>query len=333
MSQPLLRLLNTPSPSLLIALALGLSACGSGGSPGDDDDDDMVGDDDDAEVDPGDFDSTETVGGDWTCVGDEQILAAGTSGDLQGFVEDFQDETPVAGAQIRIWLDNDPTGSVESALEATTDNNGQFSISASEGIMSCSPFAARVWTEFDPPETYQTFQNNIILSGSSPFSETLNSVSYSTYQLLPLTVGVEPEAGKGIAAGRVTDCNGDPVSGAEASVGTVDWASGTITEAEGYAMRYFRDDEPAHDQLNISDDGLFGGMNVPPGEVWSLLIWGIPQDESHCHMTEDGSTVIRPDSNEAYCLLGLSSITVQPDSVNIANIELNRVPEGCEASP
>jgi hypothetical protein len=186
-----------------------------------------------------------------------------------------------------------------------------------------------VWTEFDPPETYQTFQNNIVFSGAPPYSVDLNSVSYATYQLLPLTVGVEPAAGKGIAAGRVTDCNGDPVGGAEASVGTVDWSNGSVTDAEGYAMRYFRDDDPAHDQLWISDDGLFGGMNVPPGEEWSLLIWGIPQDEAHCRTTEGGE-VIRPESNAAYCLLGLSSITVQPDSVNIANVKLNPVPAGCE---
>ena len=73
---------------------------------------------------------------------------------------------------------------------------------------------------------------------------------------------------------------------------------------------------------------LFGGMNVPPGEEWSLLIWGIPQDEAHCKTTDSGD-LIRPEANASYCLLGLSSITVQPDSVNIANVKLNPVPDGC----
>lgn len=309
---------------LLLILTLA-PACGAGPT---DDDDTGPSDDDDGPVDPGNFDSSEIVTGDWSCVGSEGTMTPGEPGVLEGLVEDFQDEIPVAGASIRIWLDNDPTGSVADAIESTSDDNGLFNLDVSAGIRPCSPFAARVWTEFDPPETYQTFQNNIVVAGDAPYSIALNSVSYATYQLLPLTVGVEPAAGKGIAAGRVTDCSGDPLAGAEASVGTVDWASGAVTDAEGYSMRYFRDDDPAHDQLWISDDGLFGGMNVPPGEEWSLLIWGIPQDEAHCKTTDSGE-LIRPEANASYCLLGLSSITVQPDSVNIANVKLNPVPDGC----
>jgi len=310
---------------VLLSTFLGLLSCGSETG----DDDDIVGDDDDGTPDPGDFDSDQPVTGDWSCTGEQGGVLPGAAGTFEGLVEDFQDDFPIAGASVRIWLDNNPAGSVEDAIEATTDDNGVFTLDASMGVRACAPFAARVWTEFDPPETYQTFQNNIIVSGDAPYSEVLNSVSYATYQLLPLTVGVEPDAGKGIAAGRVTDCLDEPVAGAETSVGTIDWTTGSVTEAEGYAMRYFRDEDPAHDQLWTSDDGLFGGMNVPPGAEWSLLVWGIAQSEDHCHTTESGD-IIRPEQNEAYCLLGMSSITVQPDSVNIANVKLNPVPDGCE---
>jgi len=311
--------------ALAALLLLTVASCGTG--PGDDDD--TTDDDDDGPPDPGAFDSTETVTGDWSCVGEGLSMSPGTPGAFEGLVEDFQDDIAVAGANVRIWLDNDPAGAVEDAIETTSDDTGHFTLDVSAGLRSCAPFAARVWTEFDPPETYQTFQNNIVVSGETPYVATLNSVSYATYQLLPLTVGVEPDAGKGIAAGRVTDCNGDPIGGAEASVGTLDWSTGDVTEAEGYAMRYFRDEDPAHDQLWTSADGLFGGMNVPPGEEWNLLIWGIAQNEAHCETTEGGD-VIRPEANLGYCLLGLSSITVQPDSVNIANVKLNPVPDGCE---
>ncbi len=288
----------------------------------------IAGDDDDSDdrTDPALFDSTETVTGDWTCHNTLPDIIDGTDGDFTGTVEDFQEDTPVAVANVRIWTDNDPSGAGGPGLEATTDTDGRFTL-PSGSIQSCTPFAARVWTEFEPPETYQTYQINIVVAGEPPFEETLNSVAYSTYQLLPLTVGVEPAPGQGIAAGRFSDCAGDPIANAEASVGTLDWSDGSVTEADGYAMRYFEDEDPEHDQLWISEDGLFGGMNVPPGQ-WSLLVWGIPQDEAHCQLAEDGS-VVQPEANADYCLLGVTDLNVQPDSVNIANVELKPFPDSC----
>lgn len=288
-----------------------------------------AGDDDDAEADPGDFDSVDTVTGDWTCKGTLSEPVQGVTGEFIGRVEDFQEEDPVPSAHVRIWTDNDPTGDPADAVDSLTDVNGEFVIE-SGWIHACQPLAARVWTEFDPPETYQTFQIDIVVAGTEPYTATLNSVSYSTYQLLPLTVGVEPQPGKGIAAGRVYDCAGDPVGNGEASVGTLDRDTGAVVEAQGYAMRYFKNEDPDQGQLWISEDGLFGGMNVPPGEEWNLMIWGIPQDEAHCETTTAGD-VIRPAQNAAYCLLALTSIHVQPDSVNIANVDLKPFPDECYA--
>ena len=287
---------------------------------------DNGGDDDDARTDPGVFDSTDAVTGDWSCVGNLPELLPGVPGVFNGLVEDFQEDDPVAGARVRIWLDNDPTGANPDG-EFVSDSSGAFVME--DGIVSCTPFAVRVWTEFEPPETYQTFQVDVAVAGAPPFSEVLNSVAYSTYQLLPLTVGVEPEAGKGIAAGRMRDCEGDPIGGGEASVGTLDLDTGEVTDAPDYQMRYFENEDPEQNQLNISEDGLFGGMNVPPGS-WNLLIWGIPQDEAHC-VTTTGGDVIETDRNEAYCLLGFSSLEVQPDSVNIANVNLRPFPDACYA--
>lgn len=289
-------------------------------------------DDGDDTTDPGDFDTTETVTGDWACKdGTAQVPAAGASGALDGTVEDFQDEDPVAAARVQIWPGNDPADADATVWELEspfTDGDGQFQVP--EGIISaCSPFAARVWTEFDPQLTYQTYQVGIIVAGEAPFSATFNSVSYATYNLLPLTVGVEPQPGKGIAAGRMTDCNGDPIANAEASVGVVDWDSGSITAPEGeYAMRYFVDEDPNGSQTHISDDGLFGAMNVSPGQSLSLITWGIPQDEGHCETTTAGDIIWNSD-NSALCLLAYSTINVQPDSVNIANVQLKPYPDSC----
>ncbi|MBJ95253.1 MAG: hypothetical protein CMP23_12395 [Rickettsiales bacterium] len=291
------------------------------------------GDDDDSQssADPGVFDTANPVTGDWTCKNADGLSPSpGATGALNGLVEDFQDDIPVAAARVQIWSNNDPSsGTPDWELdEPFSQADGTFTVP--EGLVSaCVPFAARVWTEFEPQETYQTYQSGIIVSGDAPFSQTFNSVAYSTYQLLPLTVGIEPEPGKAIAAGRMTDCAGEPIANGEASVGTIDWATGTVTPpAGGYEMRYFLDEDPDGDQTHISEDGLFGAMNVPPGQSYALITWGIPQNEEHCETTDTGA-IIWNDENEALCLLATSTLYVQPDSVNIANVELKPYPDAC----
>ena len=288
-------------------------------------------DDDDGNQDPGLFDTDQMVTGDWTCKGGAPLFPApGATGALDGLVEDFQDDVPVAAARVQIWSNNNPSGGTPDwELEAPFSlQDGTFMVP--DGIISaCSPFAARVWTEFEPQETYQTFQSGIIVAGTAPFSHSFNSVGYATYQLLPLTVGIEPEPGKAIAAGRMTDCAGEPIANGEASVGTIDWASGVVTPpADGYEMRYFLNEDPNGDQLHISADGLFGAMNVPPGQSYSLITWGIPQDELHCETTTAGD-IIRNSENAALCMLATSTLFVQPDSVNIANVEIKPYPDEC----
>jgi len=293
-------------------------------------DDDDAADDDDA--DPGIFDSTEAVTGDFSCKGNLPDVVPGETGEMIAPVEDFEEDEPVPGAKVQVWPENNPEAGAAAATtildedDGTTD--GQVTI-PSGLINACKHFASRVWTEFEPQETYQTYQVNMAVDGDPPFTgETFNSVAFSTYNLLPLTVGVEPEPGKGIAAGTFNDCNGDPIANGEASVGNLDLTTGTVTEAAGYQMRYFTDESPDGDQMHISEDGLFGAMNVSPGDALTLMVWGIPQDEAHCD-TDDGGNAIFSERNAAMCLLGSSSIVVQPDSVNISNVDLRPFPAGC----
>ena len=306
----------------------------------DDDDDDDDGDDDDTgPPDPGDLDSSEAVTGDWSCVGDDVALVPGESETLSGTVEDFQGGTPIAGAQVRIFRNNDPkTFKWDPDYETVTDSDGQFTLGPDGRITACHPFAARVWTEFEPPETYPTFQTNLVVSGQAPYTQLLRSVAYSTYQLLPLIVGIEPKPGRGIVVGRVLDCAGNPVANGEASIGHVDWESGEISDAledSSYSIRYFQDGQPSHEQMQIGDDGRFMGLNVFTGEdtadyhSWSLLIWGIPQDESHCK-TDNSGTIVWSEANEDFCLLVLARTRVLLDSVTLSDVKLDPVPEGCE---
>ena len=103
---------------------------------------------------------------------------------------------------------------------------------------------------------------------------------------------------------------------------------GTITEPEGYSTRYFLDESPNLGSDQITDDGLFGAINVPPGDSWNVLVWGIPQEEAHCDTTTGGDIIWNTENN-ALCLLGTSSVFVIGDSVNIANIDLVEFPPDC----
>jgi hypothetical protein len=290
------------------------------------------GDDDDAvRVDPGDLDVSETVTGNFECVGGQlDPPQPGVTGELTIFVEDFQDDVAVPEAHVELWPTNDPSGG-DFSFEGTSDLNGELVVPEGQ-IQACSLFAARNFTRFDPPETYQTYQINLVVSGEPPWRSTITSVSYATYQLVSLSLGVEAENGKGIAAGRFKDCDGEPIGNAETEVGRLDTATGEFTAAPGYSTRYFNEDEdPDIDQNHLAvGAGLYGALNVPPEATpWDVIAWGLPQDESHCITTDDGANIIRPDGFDQYCLLGKTNITVLPNSVNVSNLELKLFPDVC----
>lgn len=294
------------------------------------DDDDATGDDDDAtQSDPGDLDTTEVVTGDWSCLGNQGEPSPGAIVDMVGFVEDFEDDVAVDGATVRVWPSNNPQAGVASATEFTSDPVGNVQI---DGVLSaCTPYAVYAFKEFNPPITYPTYQSNFILPANGPYTETFISVSFSTYNLVALSLGLEVEPGKGIAAGRVRDCADEPVANGEIKVGEIDWDTGEITEPDGYSTRYFLDESPNLGSNQITDDGLFGAINVPPGDSWNVLLWGIPQEEAHCQTTTGGD-IIWNTVNNALCLLGTSSVFVIGDSVNIANIDLIAFPPDCSQS-
>ena len=296
-----------------------------------DDDDDTVGDDDDTgSTDPGDLDTTEAVTGDWSCKGNQGVPTPGGSVEsFTAFIEDFEDDVAVAGATVRVWPANNPEAGVGASTEFESDPEGYVDIN---GLLdACTPYAVYVFKEWNPPLTYPTYQSNFILPASGPFTESFTSVSYSTYNLVALSLGLEVEPGRGIAAGRVRDCQDEPVANGEVTVGEIDWSTGDIVEPEGYSTRYFLDESPNLGSNNITDDGLFGAINVPPGDSWNVLLWGIPQEEAHCETTTGGETIWN-EENSALCLLGTSSVYVIGDSVNIANINLVQFPPSCGAT-
>ena len=238
----------------LALLLVGLLLAGCPPSLDDDDDDD---DDDDtlscpeqgelfAEGDPGRLDVPGPVGGDWSCrLGDPADPIGGVAGTVQTQVADFQDLSPVPWVDVAIWLDGEVTG--EPDLELQADDSGSVVFEAE----TCSPLVARTSTSFQPPETYPVLHTGLVPiagTGDHELAEPLASIAYSTYNLLPLTVGVEPEPGRSMVFGRLRDCASQAVGAVEISVGTLDPETGCAEEIQDLSIRYLLDGDPDYDQ-------------------------------------------------------------------------------------
>lgn len=216
---------------------------------------------------------------------------------MTGDVVDFESNDEVKEATVEIFHNNDPTGTPDQVL--TSNDDGE--ISGGEWPV-CTPVAYSTYTDPDLNDTKVTFQVNEVYGyseekkgGASAVSVQLNSVSSSTYQVIPSLLGVSPDTDKGIVAGTVYDVNGDPVEGAQ--VVAVD-ASGNIPDT--LVVKYFVDDFPNRDQEWTSADGLFVMVNVPTGD-WSLEAY-----------TADGAG--------GHFLMGATNVNVIADSINISSV-------------
>jgi hypothetical protein len=216
---------------------------------------------------------------------------------MTGDVVDFESNDEVKEATAEIFHNNDPTGTPDQVL--TSNDDGE--ISGGEWPV-CTPVAYSTYTDPDLNDTKVTFQVNEVYGyseekkgGASAVNVQLNSVSSSTYQVIPSLLGVSPDTDKGIVAGTVYDINGDPVEGAQ--VVAVD-ASGNIPDT--LVVKYFVDDFPNRDQEWTSADGLFVMVNVPTGD-WSLEAY-----------TADGAG--------GHLLMGATNVNVIADSINISSV-------------
>lgn len=216
---------------------------------------------------------------------------------MTGQVEDFESGDNVEEATVEIFHGNDPTASPDQNL--LSDEDGKFS---GEWVL-CSPLAYSTFTDPDLGDTKVTFQVNEIYgfsedkkgAGASDVDVTLNSVSSSTYQVIPSLLGVSPDVDKGVVAGTVYDVNGDAIYGAQ--VIAVDDA-GNIPES--LVVKYFVDEFPNRDQEWTSEDGLFVMVNVPTG-AWTLEAY-----------ISDGAG--------GHQLMGATKVNVIADSINISSV-------------
>ena len=294
----------------------------------DDASDDDVSDDDAADDDTGDDDDdyrheltvTEPVVGDFSCLGTmgDTPDPIEESAPLYAYVRDFSDGDDIAGAKALVWTTNDPSdeGTADFEFLSGTDHTG--SVPVDDGLIRpCEPFAYKVWTEWEPPETMPTYQMSNVMApvGDPEWNDfEMISVSYGTYQIIPLSLAIEPDEAKGIAAGRFYDCAGEAVE-----YGQVLIVDENGDKAEEVYIRYFVAELPDRDQPWTSEDGIFGAIDVPPG-AWTMQLWGV---------LDDGMPECPEEEVDGRCKLAEAQVYVVPNSVNIANAELALYPDGC----
>ena len=206
-------------------------------------------------------------------------------------VEDFENETPVYDATVDLWLDNHVEGAPD--LSSAVDSAGNVTFD----VPSCTPISYRARTPPELEETKDTYKAHHLfepLAADAPSNPYL-SVSRTTYLVIPGLVGESPDPTASIIAGRLFDCEGGHVEGAQVVVRDAEGVIPTSLE-----VKYFVDDFPHRDQPHTSEDGLWVAINVPPG-TWFVEAWVHDGDGGHDLI---GGTVL-----ESYA-----------DSINISNI-------------
>jgi len=176
---------------------------------------------------------------------------------MAGQVLDFQEDDPVDEATVEFFFADAIFGAPEETV--TTDANGVFNME----MNTCEPFTYRVTTDPVLDATKVTIESHDVLpnlGAINPVSHELNSVSSTTYALIPTLLGVSPEVTKGIVAGGAYDCGGNNIEGLQV---VIDDGNGNIPA--DVVAKYFIDDFPNRNQAYTSADGLWILMDVPVG--------------------------------------------------------------------
>lgn len=177
-----------------------------------------------------------------------------------GTVADFETGDAVPDATLELWWGNDPTAGVAD-YQVTSDASGE----ADTTWKTCTPIAYKASTDPALDETVDTYEVNQVEPYTEGVLETeFNSVSSTTYAIIPALLGVSPDSDKGVIAGTAYDCGGEPIEGAQIVI-TDD--EGNIPES--LVTKYFVDEFPNRDQPWTSEDGLWVAINVPSGE-WNI---------------------------------------------------------------
>lgn len=216
------------------------------------------------------------AGGWWTQDVDPDKV--GTT-ELQAIASDFETGEVVIDATVEFWFDDAVSGVADAKSE--TDSNGETTFS---GIPTCQSMTYKVSTDPDLDATKDTYEAHQVYQDEGGLvSDEVNSVSVTTYRLIPSLLGVSVDEDKAVVAGTAFDINEDPIEGAQVVVRDAD---GLIPES--LTVKYFVDEFPQRDQPHTSEDGLWVAMNVPEG-TWNIDMYVSDGSDGHLLMS---STVV-----------------------------------------
>lgn len=227
---------------------------------------------------------------------------------LNGEIIDFESDDPVGDATLDLWFENDPTvGAPDYSVVGDADGL------VDSTFFTCKPIAYKVSTDPALENTVDTYELNQIepwTDGVSTVYPEFNSVSTTTYAVIPSLLGVSPDGDKGTIAGTAYGCGGDPIEGAQIIVRDRD--TGAIPES--LVVKYFVDSFPNRNQPYTSPDGLWVAINVPEG-VWDVELY-----------VADGAG--------DHTMIGKSPAYIFPESILISNIytgfdDGQRFPDSC----
>jgi predicted small secreted protein len=293
---------------LLLAAAASFTtaACDSGGGAGDADATDTPRED--GSVDDNGYPAgMPNVTGTWT--GCPDLPAPGDNVTVKLVVEDFSEGYPVENVYADIFLGNVVTGTPDFALGPTDADGktGTFQAPANAQI------AYRVNASTQIPEPIGEIKASIEYDNRVPAEGgdiDAISVARDTYMLIQTVLGIPPTPGLGILAGAFTDCAGTDTVGIVARL----YPQGSTTpckDEDGARCmdRYFVNETPARDQKWSSADGLYGIVEIPPADGYTLQI----------HGKVAGSAC--PEGLE---ILGeKTEVSILPDAISIVDVDAN----------
>lgn len=256
---------------------------------------------------------------DYSCRGTRTRPTPGDPVETIFQLRDFQAGYPVDGADIWVFSNNVIADSCQapSCTAITTDAAGDAALSLPAGGW----FAYRVLPrmEADPLRTVSgVFQYNEPAPLTDGGTIVGNSVSGSTIDIIPATLGISRTEGLAIVAGRVEDCAEAYVE--NAIIRLFDPNGEAVTPSpSGPFFHYFNgnatNNVPAHGETDTNADGLYVVAEVPviSDGLYRVEAWGLLDGEPR--------------------LLGCEAARIFPDSVTILNVGPARAdaPEGCPA--
>lgn len=222
---------------------------------------------------------------------DSADAACQTEVSLAATVVDYEKQEAVADVSLSLFAGDDPGAS--GGVDATSDVSGLVDTA----IQACTPFAYKT----SRPEAMDTYGPHVVIGHEAPIEKNFQSVANGSRSLIEIGLQIEISAGNGAVVGVVRGCDEEPLLGAQVIV-----RDASCSVPSSWIPGYFTNQIPDAFRAETSDDGVYAGMDMPPGEYIA-----------DAYILEDGALV----------LLGSSPVEVRADSVTVTDVHAGR-PDG-----